>query len=57
MLSNHVRHDPQSGFVLTFVFLTKSFVDLDVDRLAAPFEFFAAAARTGPVRVESHVSS
>ena len=41
--------------MLTFIFLAKSLIDLDVDRLAAPFEFLAAAARARPIGIKSHV--
>src|SRR2546426_3960406 len=43
--------------MLTFFVLTIGFVDIDVDRLATPFEFLAAAARTRPVGIESHGST
>jgi hypothetical protein len=47
-------HHAQGCFMLSLFVLAKSFIDLDVDRLTAPLEFFAAAARTGGVRINDH---
>jgi hypothetical protein len=37
--------------MLAFLILAKGLVDLNVDGLATPFEFLAAAARAGRVKV------
>src|SRR5207249_4388034 len=55
MLRDDAGHDPQGHVMLAVLVLTKRFVDLDVDRLATPFEFLAAAARARPIGVKSHV--
>jgi hypothetical protein len=42
--------------MLTLVVLSEGLIDLDVNGLAAPFEFLAAAARARRIQVESHES-
>jgi hypothetical protein len=44
----------EGGLVLAVGVLLEGAVDLLIDRLAAPFEFLAAAAGAGVVRFESH---
>ena len=54
MLGRHLIHEPQGGLVLPFLILAKGLVDLHVNRLTAPLEFFAAAARARGVEVDRH---
>ena len=46
VLLDDVVHHPQRGIVLPFLILLEGLVDLHMDRLTAPLELFAAAART-----------
>src|SRR5262249_21202200 len=54
VLGQDLVHGPQGGLVLAVGVLLEGLVDLDVDRLAAPLEFLAAAARAGGVGFAGH---
>src|SRR5262249_59073917 len=54
VLGGHVVHRLQGRLVLTVGVLLERLGDLLVDRLAAPLELLAAAARARRVKVESH---
>jgi hypothetical protein len=54
MLGDDFVHDPKRRIILSFRLLAKGLVDLDVNRLSAPFEFLTTAARAGGVRIQSH---
>jgi hypothetical protein len=41
--------------VLPFLILLEGLVDLHMDRLTAPLELFAAAARTRRIEINGHV--
>src|SRR4051812_25240274 len=52
-----LSHDAQGRFMLTLLVLSKGPFNLDMDREAAPLEFFAAATRTRRIGVECHENS
>src|SRR5439155_1679873 len=54
VLGQDLVHGAQGGLVLAGGVLLEGLVDLDVDRLAAPLEFLAAAARAGGVGFAGH---
>jgi hypothetical protein len=54
MLLRDVIHDAQRRIMLSFLILVEGPVDLDMDWLAAPLEFLAAAAGARPIGVERH---
>ncbi len=51
---DHFFHGLQGDLVLAAGVLLKGFFELGVNGLTAPFEFLAAAARTGGIEVERH---
>jgi hypothetical protein len=54
VFTGHLIHQAQSCFMLSFFVLAKSLIDLHVNGLTAPLEFFAAATRTGGIRIDDH---
>src|SRR5262249_42956480 len=52
--ADHLVHGPQGRLVLAVGLLVEGPLDAGVDRLTAPLELLAAAARAGGVGVEGH---